>query len=173
MKKVLAIIILVFSALATVAQPGKYAGKHKGLIKTVFTDSRKITALSGWSAIQASILNPLTDPVRVAVDIFKKGSTFVVFFSTSEVSVTEEFTIADVIEIKPVAKGWIIQTSLCQQNGVEDPLIFAWIKQTPTEYLKVLKKAWRFNAEKKEIEIISSKGITCLNEGFDLTFLSH
>lgn len=168
MKKLLVIISLVCFGLTIMAQPGKYAGTKKGLIKTVYTDSRNIPGLKGWSFIEGSVLSSLHDLEMITVDVFKKGTTVVVFFSIKEDSALQEFTIADALEIKPVTKGWIIKTSFCRQNATENPWIVAWAKISPTEYLKIFKKAWRFNQDKRQIEIVSSKGIDCLNEEFDM-----
>lgn len=168
MKKIFVIIILVCSALTIKAQPGKYAGTMKSLINTVYTDSRSIPALAGWSFSEGSVLNSLNDPEMITVDVFKRGTTVFVFFSIKEDTASQEFRIVDILEIKAVSKGWTIKTSLCRKNKIENSWIVALAKETPTEYLKVLKKTWRFNPDKRQIEIINSKGIDCLNEGFDL-----
>ena len=75
MKKIFVIIILVCSALTIKAQPGKYAGTMKSLINTVYTDSRSIPALAGWSFSEGSVLNSLNDPEMITVDVFKRGTT--------------------------------------------------------------------------------------------------
>ena len=167
MKNILMIIILVGAAFTTMAQPGRYAGTKKGLIGTVFTDSRNIQRLSGYTAVVGSVLTQLSDPPMICVDVFKKGTTYIVFFSIED-TVSKKFTIADVMEIKPVTKGWTIVTSLCKLNGSENSFLVAWAKESRKEYLTVLKKAWEFNTEKGWIDSVSTKGISCLNEAFDI-----
>jgi len=167
MKKILPVIILACIATSIMAQPGKYAGKQSGLINTVYTDNRNIPGLSGWTFMQGSMLNELSDTMTILVDIYKKGSSFIVFFSTKD-SAAVEYTINDVLEIPPLAKGWEVKTSFCRQNEMEDPLVVALVKLAKTEYLKPLKKAWRFNRETKVIEQVPVTGISCLNEGFDI-----
>jgi hypothetical protein len=165
--KYIIVLLLLFLTKPVFPQPGKYAGAKKNLIGKVYTDSHTIPSLKGWTPMQGSVLNSLSDPEMITVDVFKKGASFIVFFSIKEDTASDEFMIADVLEIKAVAKGWIIKTSLCRQQEIENSWIVAWARETSTEYLKNIKKAWRFNPDKRRIELISVKGIDCLNEGFD------
>jgi hypothetical protein len=167
MKNIWMIMVFVGAACSTMAQPGRYAGTKKGLIGTVYTDPLEIQRLSGWTAIVGSVLTQLSDPPMICVNVLKKGSTYIVFFSIED-TVSKKFTIADVMEIKPVTKGWTIVTSLCKQRGADNPYIVAWAKESGKEYLTVLKKAWEFNTEKGRIDSVSTKGISCLNEAFDI-----
>jgi hypothetical protein len=167
MKNILMIIVFVGAVLTATAQPGRYAGTKKGLIGTVYTHSRDIKSLSGYTAVVGSVLTQLSDPPMICVNVFKKGTTYVVFFSIED-TVSKKFTIADVMEIKPVIKGWTIVTSLCRQHGSDNAFLVAWAKESRKEYLTVLKKAWEFNTEKGRIDSVSTKGISCLNEAFDI-----
>ena len=167
MKNIWMIVVFVGAACTTMAQPGRYAGTKKGLIGTVYTDSRGIQRLSGYTAVVGSVLTQLSDPPMICVNVFKKGATYVVFFSIED-TVSKKFTIADVMEIKPVTKGWTIVTSLCRQQGADNPYIVSWVKESRKEYLTVIKKAWEFNTEKGWIDSVSNKGISCLNEAFDI-----
>lgn len=160
-------VMFVSAAFTTMAQPGRYAGTKKALIGTVFADSRDIQRLSGYTAIVGSVLTQLSDPPMISVNVFKKGTTYIVFFSIED-TVSKKFTIADVMEIKPVTKGWTIVTSLCRQHGSDNAFLVAWAKESRKEYLTVLKKAWEFNTEKGRIDSVSTKGISCLNEAFDI-----
>ena len=167
MKNILMMIVFVGAAFTTMAQPGRYAGTKKGLIGTVFTDSRNIQRLSGYTAVVGSVLTQLSDPPMICVDVFKKGTTYLVFFSIED-TVSKKFTIADVMEIKPVTKGWTIVSSVCRQHGSDNSFLVAWAKESKKEYMTVLKKAWEFNTEKGWIDSVSTKGISCLNEAFDI-----
>jgi hypothetical protein len=167
MKNIWMIIVFVGAAFTAIAQTGRYAGTRKELIGTVFTDSRDIQGLSGWTAITGSVLTQLSDPPMICVNVLKKGTTYIVFFSIED-TVSKKFTIADVMEIKPVTKGWTIVTSLCRQNGADNSFLVVWAKESRKEYLTVLKKAWEFNTEKGWIDMVSTKGISCLNEAFDI-----
>ena len=167
MKNIWMMMVFVGAAFTAMAQPGRYAGTKKGLIGTVYTDSRGIQRLSGWTAITGSVLTPLSDPPMIMVEVYKKGTTYVVFFSIED-TVSKKYTIADVMEIKPVTKGWTIVTSLCKQDKADNPFLVAWAKESRKEYLTVLKKAWEFNTEKSRIDSVSTKGISCLNEAFDI-----
>lgn len=166
MKRILAIIISLVIVYNISAQ-GKYAGSKKLLIGKVYTDSKNIKGLTGWAFVQGSVLNPLTDPEMITVDVFKKGATCLVIFSFKEDTASDQFAIADILEVKPVVKGWAINTTFCRQDKVENSWIVAWVKGGSTEYLKTLKKAWRFNPDKRRIEITAIKGIDCLNENTD------
>src|SRR5688500_12362380 len=103
MKNIWMIILFVGAACTTTAQTGRYAGTKKGLIGTVYTDPLEIQRLSGWTAIVGSVLTQLSDPPMICVNVLKKGTTYVVFFSIED-TVSKKFTIADVMEIKPVIK---------------------------------------------------------------------
>jgi hypothetical protein len=94
MKNILMMIVFVGAAFTTMAQPGRYAGTKKGLIGTVFTDSRNIQRLSGYTAVVGSVLTQLSDPPMICVDVFKKGTTYIVFFSIED-TVSKKFTIDD------------------------------------------------------------------------------
>jgi hypothetical protein len=147
MKSIWIIIVFLGAVFTTMAQPGRYAGTKKGLIGTVFTDPREIRLLSGWTPIVGSVLSQLSDPPMICVNVLKKGTTYIVFFSIED-TVSKKFTIADVMEIRPVIKGWTIVTSLCKLNKADSPYLVAWAKESRKEYLTVIKKA--------------------LNEGFDI-----
>lgn len=167
MKKLFFAACIVFCGIVSLqAQPGKYAGSMKKLIGKIYTGSRNIAALKGWKFREGSVLNPLTDPEMILADVVQKGTTCIVFFSIKEDTAIEEYKIADVIEIKGVVKGWAIKTALCRQNKIETAYIFAWLKETATDYLTTIKKAWRFNPDKRRIEPFPVKGIDCINEGF-------
>jgi hypothetical protein len=73
-----------------------------------------------------------------------------------------------VIEVKNVLTGQEIKTGLCRNDGIESPEIVALIKPRDTEYVKAI-KAWRFNRDKRRVEIKNAAQIDCLNEGFDQT----
>ncbi len=166
MKKIFLAVLFISAFNNLNAQAGKYAGTMKKLIGKVYTDSRNIAALKGWQPREGSVLNPLTDPEMILADVFQKGTTYIVFFSIKEDTASTMYKIFDAIEIKAVLKGWIIKTALCRQNKIESPYIFAWLKETPTDYMKTIKKAWRFNPDKRRIEILPIKNIDCMNEGF-------
>ncbi len=166
--KGLSVIMILLITVCTASAQGKWAGTKKSLIgKAYNTDSRTFAGLNGWTSLEASVLTRLDDPEMITVDVFQKGTTRIVFFSIKEDTASDRFTVADVLEIKSVTKGWTIKTSLCRLNQIENSWIVAWIKETKTEYIKLIKKAWKFNPDKRRIETLSIKGIDCLNEGFD------
>jgi hypothetical protein len=161
------VLLLLFLTEIVLSQPGKYAGQQKYLIGKTYTDSREIKQLKIWQFQQGSVVNSLSDPETITVDVFQKGTTWVVFFSIKEDTASQNFIIIDVMEIKNVTKGSTVKTSFCRSQKIDNSLIVAWAKETPTEYLATIKKAWRFNPDKRRVELISTKGIDCLNERFD------
>jgi len=145
------------------AQPGKYAGTKKSFIGKEFTDAREIPALSTWTFVEGNLLTPVNNPEQIIADVFKKGSTYIILFSVKEDTASANFIITDVLEVKEVLKGWTIKTGLCRQNEIENSWLAAHIKQTATEFSTTVKKAWRFNPDKRRIELIQVKGIDCIN----------
>ena len=155
----------VLLAQVAFAQPGKYAGTKKSLIGKVFTDSRDLAALKGWTMMEGGVANSLNDPEQITSDVFKKGTTYVVFFSIKEDTASDKYTIMDVVEITGVVKGWTVRSSFCRQNEQENNYIIAWGKENKEEFMKLIKKAWKFNPDKRRMEAIPVKGIDCENIG--------
>lgn len=168
MKKVVFLVILIAGHFQLLAQNGKYAGAMKKLIGKTYIDTRKIKDLSGWQFREGSVITPIDDAEMITVDVFQKGSTYVVFFSVKEDTATNEYVILDAIEIKNVLKSQQIKTAVCRDNLEDNIEIIGLIKPGKTEFTKVI-KAWRFNRDKRRVEIKNIKNVDCLNEGFDAT----
>ncbi|MFZ1328640.1 MAG: hypothetical protein WAW27_06400, partial [Chitinophagaceae bacterium] len=62
-------------------------------------------------------------------------------------------------------KGWTVRSSFCRQNEQESNYIIALGKATTAEYMKQIKKAWKFDPDKRRIILIPVKGIDCENFG--------
>jgi hypothetical protein len=165
MKKLLLFSLVLLSGFAVFAQAGKYAGSKKSMIGKIYTDSRNIPGLKGWTFMEGALLNQVTDPEYIMADVYKKGTVFVVVFSIREDTASELTTIYDVIEITGVTKGWGIRVGTCSRLAQADPYIVSWGKETQDEYMKLFKKAWRFNPDKRRVEAIPVKGIKCENIG--------
>lgn len=160
-------LVLLFALFSdiTFAQ-GKYAGTKKSLIGKTYTDSHSIEGLEGWQFREGSVITAMDDPEMITVDVFQKGTTCVVFFSIKEDTADTDFTILDVLEIKGVTKSQYVKTAFCREDKIENAEIVALIKPIHAEYVRAL-KAWRFNRDKRRIEIKNVSRIDCLNEGFD------
>jgi hypothetical protein len=158
------LIVTVFCATHANAQ-GKYAGSMKKLMGITYVDSKKLKELKGWQFFEGSVITPIDDPEMMLVDVYRKGTTTLVLFSVKEDTASTNFTIADVLEITNIAKGWFVKTVMCREGQTDDIEIVALAKDTKAEVIKVIKQAWRCNRNKKRIEAISIKGITCINEG--------
>ena len=147
---------------------GKYAGAHTNLIGVTYEDSKNIPALKDWEFQSGRVISPLDDPETIIACVFRKGNAWVCFFSINEDTVSDVYTIVDVVEVKNVFKGWQLYTTSCRQNKVENVEIVALVKWSSSqEFLKPAKQAWRCNRDKRRFEIASVKGVDCINEGLD------
>ncbi len=165
MKTVFSLLIVFFLwNEASVAQ-GKYAVTKKSLIGKVFTDSRNLSVLKGWIWMEGGLANSLNDPERIVSDIFKKGTTYVVLFSIMEDTASGKFKVLDVVEINGVLKGWSVRSSFCRKNEQENNYIIALGKENTQQYMKLIKKAWQFDPDRRRINAIPVKGIDCENIG--------
>jgi hypothetical protein len=165
MKKLYLILILWIVFVNANSQPGKYAGTKKSLIGKVYTDSRNIPGLKGWTFMEGSLMNNISDPEQILADVFKRGTTWIVVLSIKEDTASQNARIMDIIEVTGVAKGWAVRTSDCSLNNVLNPYIIVWGKETTGEYMNILKKAWKFDPDKRRILQIPVKGIKCENIG--------
>ena len=165
MKKILPLIALLFLLVNIHAQNGKYAGTKKSLIGKTFTDSRNMPGLKGWTLREGSLLNHIEDPEYIFADVYKKGTSYIVVFSIKDDTTSDKFEIQDVIEITGVAKGWDIRVGTCTWFGQPDSYIAVWGKETQDEYMKLIKKAWRFDPDKRRVNAIPVKTIKCENIG--------
>lgn len=165
MNKATFLIVFQLAAIFLCAQPGKYAGTKKPMIGKVYTQTSELTQLKGWTQLEGGVVSKLDEPEMFMVDVFKKGTTVLFFFSVKEDTASDKLIVCDVVEVAGVQKGWEIRSSFCRQNKVENSFIVVWGKTTTNEFMNILKKAWIFNRDKRRIEIIPSKGIDCENIG--------
>jgi hypothetical protein len=164
MKRVFTLAILLLLYGTSIAQ-GNYAGTKKTLIGKWFTDYNDIAGLKGWTFMEGGLANSLDDPERIMSNVFKKGTSYVVLFSIMEDTASGKYKIFDVLEITAVQKGWTIRSSFCRQNEQESNYIVAWGKESTEPYMTIIKKAWKFNPDKRRFEAILIKGIDCENIG--------
>lgn len=164
MKKSCLSLFLIAASFCCFGQ-GKYAGTKTDLIGVTYTDSRSIQVLKGWEFQSGSVISPFDDPEMIIADVFRRGSTWICFFSVKEDTISDRQTIIDVVEVKNVLKGWQLRTTSCRQNKAENVEIVALVKWSPSqEFLKPAKKVWRFNRDKRRFEIMGVNGIDCINE---------
>ncbi|MBC7875031.1 MAG: hypothetical protein H7Y01_13595 [Ferruginibacter sp.] len=164
-KKMLLLFTLSLFVQVTIAQPGKYAGTKRSMIGKVFTESRNLAALKGWTFMEGGLSNSIDDPERIVSDVYKKGTTYLVLYSIMEDTASDKFTVVDVLEITGVAKGWSVRSSFCRKNETENSYIIAWGKENKEQYMKLIKKAWKFDPDRRRINAIPVKGIDCENVG--------
>lgn len=157
-------LLVFFSIAFVVTAQGIYAGSKKTLIGTTYSDSHLIRGLEGWQFREGSLISAVDDPETITVDVFRKGSTCVVLFSVKEDSISD-FQIVDLLELKNVLKTQTIKTALCRDNKNDNAELVALIREENKEYSKAI-KAWRFNRDKRKIELKPAQQVDCLNEGF-------
>jgi hypothetical protein len=167
MKRIILLAVSTIVVYMAMGQQGKYAGSMKKLIGQTYTDSKMIPALSTWTLRQGSIASPLSDPEWFMVEVYQKGSSYIVFFSVVEDTSVNKSQILDVIEITGVKPGAEIKTGVCREYKTENGFIVALVRPIKAEYTPV-KKAWSFNRDKRRFELLAVANVDCLNEGFDL-----
>lgn len=159
-------LVLCFFIVSLFANgQGKYAGTKKSLLGTLYTDNRNIPGLKSWTFMEGALLNEITDPEFIIADVFKRGSTYLVIISIREDTASDKHEIYDVVEIKGVLKGWTVRTGTCRQNKQSNSYIIAWGKESGDEYMKLIKRVWKFDPDKRRIILIPVKGIDCENIG--------
>lgn len=166
MKKFFCIYSSFIFSMVAISQPGKYAGTKKFLIGEKYTDTRDITAFKTWLYRGGSVITPLENPEMIKADIFQKGATCVVLFSVNEDTASNEFMIADVLEVKGVTKTQEIKTGLCRDNKEENIELIALVRSENKEYSKAI-RAWQFDRSKRRVSVKNAATVDCLNEGYD------
>ena len=115
--------------------------------------------------MEGGLANSLNDPERIMSEVFKKGTTYIVLFSIMEDTASDKFKVIDVVEITGVLKGWTVRSSFCRQNEQENNYIIVWGKENTGQYMKLIRKAWKFDPDRRRINVIPVKGIDCENVG--------
>ncbi len=162
MKNSLAFITACFFLISTAHAQGKYAGTKKSLVGKTYTYSRNIPGLAGWEFREGNLVTPVDNPETITADVFQRGTTWLVFFSIREDTLSALYTIMDLVEIKNVQKGWQLRTAFCRRNKIDNIEIVALVKSSTTqEFLKPARQAWRFNRDKRRFEVLSVNGIDC------------
>ena len=161
----LVLLTLTLFIQSAIAQPGKYAGTKRSLIGKIYTEIGNFAGLKGWTFMEGGLSNSLDDPERIFSDVYKKGTTYLVLYSIMEDTASNQFRVADVVEITGVARGWTVRSSFCRQNGKENNYIIVWGRENNEPYMKMIKKAWKFDPDRRRINAIPVKGIDCENVG--------
>jgi hypothetical protein len=167
MTKTSLLFFLLLILSSATAQPGKYAGSKKSLIGKEFTELEKLPVLKGWQYMEGAIVNsnPNTDVEMHSVSIFNIGTTYLIIFSINEDTTHDVYKVIDVVQVAGVAKGWTVRSASCRRNKENDAYIIAWGKETTDEYMKMIKKVWRINPDKRRIEVAPVKNVDCENIG--------
>ncbi len=160
-------LVLFLGCCFNLLAQGKYAGAAaKKLIGKTFNNDRELPGLPGYEHREASLASGIDEPEQFSVGVFQKGTTYIVFFSVNTDTTTDDYTILDVLEIKNVKSNQAIKTLLCRRNKIGNIEIVAVTQPGNNEYSNAL-KAWRFNRDKRRFEVMTTKGVDCMNEGDD------
>ncbi|MCX6319393.1 MAG: hypothetical protein NTW29_19105 [Bacteroidetes bacterium] len=165
MKKNYLLILLLLISGPVFAQPGKYAGTKRSLIGKTYVDGRDLSGLKGWEMMQSTLMSGNAGPEFLYVSVFTKGTTSLVVIAINDDTASEVNRVIDVMEITGVQKGWSIRVASCYQGNVQDNYLIVWAKDNTLEYSKLIKKAWRFNPDKRRIIPWPIKNIKCENIG--------
>lgn len=76
------------------------------------------------------------------------------------------WTVMDQLSIKDIPRGHDISFGLCEQNGVQDETILAFVKVTNSDWFTNVHSAYKVNLATERFEKIPTKSIRCLNEGW-------
>ena len=74
--------------------------------------------------------------------------------------------VLDVLELPPFSKSQMIAFRFCRLNGKVDREITAIVEMTETEYYTQVSHAWRVNTQTGKIEVMSTHGVDCQNQGW-------
>jgi hypothetical protein len=164
--KIIFVLLSFCFAKTNVIAQGKFAGAFKSLIGQKFTKVSELKLLKGYTFKQGDVISETNDPDQTTVDIYQKGTTAIVFFSTM-MQGDSFYQVYDVLEVKDVLKGWEIKTATCRDNNNPDVAIVALVKSTENEIATNVKRAWRYNRDKIRFEKINTQHIDCINGGQD------
>lgn len=164
-KNIPLLFMICLASFVLQAQTAKYAGSMKNLVGKKYTDSNNIPGLTGWKFREGSLATAIDDPESMMVDVYQKGTTYIIFFSVQQDTSVKEYVIADLIELKNVTKSQQIKTVLCREYKQENAFIVALTTTvSKNNYFKAL-KAWSFDRSRIRFELINAKTVDCLNEG--------
>jgi len=167
MKQKISILLLatyIFLCPKISAQ-GKYTSTFKRLIGTTFSNEKHIAGLPGYKFTQGELITDIRYWEAQFIDVYVKGTTAVVIYSSQIDSAVKKYAIIDIIEIKGILKDWDVKTTGCMYGQTEGEIIVALVKRGSKQYAAAVKKAWLCNRDKLRFEEIAAGNIKCLNEG--------
>jgi hypothetical protein len=138
---------------------GKYAGSvTKKIIGKTYRDSLKFRELSGWKWFQSDVLYPPIAETDYYIETMKKGNSWLVLFISP---ITDgRLRVLDVLEVKNLPAAQRVVVAVCRLDNSENDQEIVAVVQTTQNGNRVF-KTWRFNREKKQIQVIPIKSIVC------------
>ncbi len=160
-------IILLFLITNSVFAQGRWAADFKSLIGQTYTNESGIKALKNFRYEQGTVVGEAIEGKFFStIDVYRKGSTAIILLSKKIKANADEYRIIDVLKISSIPKNDEVRTTDCsRKQAYPDETIVAIVFSGPNRQVKLVKEAYAL----KDIrfEKITTKGITCINEGID------
>ena len=120
--------------------------------------------MPGYLSRGGALLSAIEDPWPLSVGWFSKGNSILVLFEQSLSDKT--FSILDVLEVKNTTANQEIKVGECRDGDNDDMEIVALVRSSEAKRAKAI-QAWRFNRDKKRIDVRSNQNVTCLGMAGD------
>ena len=176
MKTQIAILIFLLSIISIDCQNNRSQSivnndsiKIDSLIGKVYKDSKELIGLEQMSAgmLQDS-LNNRKFGISAYID---KSYVYYVFLDEIKGNNVDNlsYKILDIVVVGKLNKNEILGTYNCQMDSTNDYKLIAIYREDKYDsklmvYYDIL-KAWKADIKREKIDSISTKGITCVNEG--------
>ncbi len=135
------------------------------IIGSVYRRIDEVVAFKGYQEQEGSMLNPTSDNYGIS-RIAKLGYNILVFERIIPDGIKVRFKLLDTLHIGRLTQRRAVIPVLCDLNKKNDSEIVALVIMDDNEYFTKVIKAWRANKRTNRFERISTKGISCLNDGY-------
>ena len=167
MRKVL-LFLMIFYTVSAFGQAGKYAGNMKLLINKSYKNIEELALLKQWKYHSSTLLSLIDDVELITATVYQKNTTQIVIYAIAENDGDEVYTIADVIQLNNVLKSEELGIGVCRRNAESSSFLAALYNYNfKPSHPNYIKNAWRFNPDKRKIELIPKSGIDCTIDGLD------
>lgn len=163
MKK-LVLVLLMLVNITVVYGQFKQVAAVRG---KVYIKIGQLAAFKGYRELESVTLEPSDE--NYTLTLMAKGANQVLVLSRCmHNNAHVSYKLLDAVALGRVAPDQAVITAACGMNNKGDNNIIALVKADNKPFYKVVFKAWRVNRNAGRIQAISTKGIDCLNQGFDM-----
>jgi len=158
-------LALVLESLVVQGQTN--AKPKNGIFGSLYSEIADLNQFKGYTEQEGSLIEP-THPNYGLSRIAKGGYQIIAFEKVVPHGNKPNFMLLDTIHIgrlKPHQGVILTECRLYRRSIIE---IVALVKMDNAPYFKKVIKAWKANTKTNRFEQISTIGIDCLNEGYDL-----